>query len=55
MSKIKIDIVWFATRLSVPSYIFSVLLTLLCATVVDYIFHHKLQKINMAEALKSVE
>lgn len=55
MSKIKIDIVWFATRLSVPSYIFSVVLTLLCAVVVNYIFHHKLEKINMAEALKSVE
>jgi len=55
MSKIKIDIVWFATRLSVPSYIFSVLLTLLCAAVVNYIFHHKLERINMAEALKSVE
>lgn len=55
MSKIKIDIVWFATRLSIPSYLLSVVLTLLCAAVVNYIFHHKLQKINMAEALKSVE
>ena len=55
MEHIKIDMVWFKTRLTVPSYIWSVLLTLLCAAVVDFIFHHKLQKINMAEALKSVE
>ena len=55
MSKIKIDMVWFATRLSVPSYIYAVVLTLLCAAVVDFIFHKKLDTINMAEALKSVE
>ena len=55
MSKIKIDIVWFSTRLSVLSYIFSVILTLLCAVIVNLIFHRKLKKINMAEALKAVE
>lgn len=55
MSRIKIDMVWFQTRLSVPSYLYAVALTLLCAAVVDYIFHRKLDQINMAEALKSVE
>jgi putative ABC transport system permease protein len=55
MDHIKIDIVWFKTQASLLSYIWSVLLTLLCAALVDFIFHHKLQKINMAEALKSVE
>ena len=55
MSKIKIDIVWFSTRLSVWSYIFSVILTLLCAVFVNLIFHKKLKTINMAEALKAVE
>ncbi len=55
MMNIKIDMVWFKTRATAPSYIYSVLLTILCALVVDFIFHHKLQKINMAEALKSVE
>jgi putative ABC transport system permease protein len=55
MMNIKIDMVWFKTRLIFPSYIYSVLLTLLCAAVVDLVFHYKLQKINMAEALKSVE
>ena len=55
MSKIKIDMVWFSTRLSVGSYIFSVILTLLCAVIVNLIFHRKLKQINMAEALKAVE
>ncbi len=55
MMNIKIDMVWFKTRLVFPSYIYSVLLTLLCAVLVDLLFHFKLQKINMAEALKSVE
>ncbi len=55
MMHIKVDMVWFSTRLTVPSYIYSVILTLLCATVVDFIFYHLLEKINMAEALKSVE
>ncbi len=55
MSKIKIDMVWFSTRLSIFSYIFSVILTLLCAVFVNLIFHKKLKAVNMAEALKAVE
>jgi putative ABC transport system permease protein len=55
MSQIKIDMVWFTARLSVPSYIFGVLLTLLSAVLVDFLLYFKLEKINMAEALKSVE
>ncbi len=55
MDHIKIDMVWFKTALTIPSYLYSVLLTLLCAAIVDFIFHNKLEKINMAEALKSVE
>lgn len=55
MDNIKVDMVWFKTRLVFPSYIYAVILTLLCALFVDLIFHKKLDKINMAEALKSVE
>ena len=55
MENIKIDMVWFKTRLTFPSYIYAMVLTLLCALLVDLIFHRKLDKINMAEALKSVE
>lgn len=55
MSNIKIDMVWFKTVVEVPSYLWSALLTLMSAIIVDVIFYFKLDKINMAEALKSVE
>ncbi len=55
MSQIKIDMVWFKAIVMAPSYIWSAVLTLFAAVAVDFIFYFKLQKINMAEALKSVE
>ncbi len=55
MSQIKIDMVWFKAMVMPPSYGWAIALTLLAAIVVDFIFYFKLQKINMAEALKSVE
>ena len=55
MSQIKIDMVWFKTVLTGTSSILAVVLTLLAAIAVTFIFYFKLEKINMAEALKSVE
>lgn len=55
MSQIKIDMVWFKALVEMDSYLWSIALTLLSAIVVDFIFYFKLEKINMAEALKSVE
>lgn len=55
MSQIKINMVWFIDRALPISYILSVVMTLLMAVVVDFVFYFKLDKINMAEALKSVE
>ncbi len=55
MSQIKVDMVWMEARLSLESYGWSLLLTMLSAIVVDFILYFKLEKINMAEALKSVE
>jgi len=55
MSQIKIDMVWFKAMIMPASYWLSIFLTLLSAIVVDFIFYFKLEKINMAEALKSVE
>ncbi len=55
MSQIKIDMVWFKALIEPVSYVWSIVLTLLSAVVVDFIFYFKLEKINMAEALKSVE
>ena len=55
MSQIKIDIVWFKALVTPQSYVWAIMLTMLSACLVDLIFYFKLEKINMAEALKSVE
>lgn len=55
MSQIKIDMVWFTVLTEPISYLWSLGLTLLSAVVVDFVFYFRLDKINMAEALKSVE
>jgi putative ABC transport system permease protein len=55
MSQIKIDMVWFKALVMPVSYVISIVLTMLAACIVDFIFYFKLEKINMAEALKSVE
>ena len=55
MSQIKIDMVWFTDRLKPMSYVWAVVLTMVCACIVDFFLYFKLEKINMAEALKSVE
>ena len=55
MQQIKIDMVWFKAIVMTPSYVWSVVLTMLSACVVNFVFYFKLDKINMAEALKSVE
>ena len=55
MSQIRIDMVWFKALAMPASYVISVVLTMVAACIVDFIFYFKLEKINMAEALKSVE
>ena len=55
MSQIKIDMVWFKALVTPMSYVISITLTILAAVIVDFVFYFKLDKINMAEALKSVE
>lgn len=55
MGQIQVDMVWFQARLLPVSFLLSILLTLLATCAVDLIFFFRLQKINMAEALKSVE
>jgi putative ABC transport system permease protein len=55
MSKIQVDMVWMPARLQPVSYVWAVVLTMLSACIVDFILYFKLEKINMAEALKSVE
>lgn len=55
MSQIKIDMVWFQSRVTPLSLALSVLVTILMACLVDFLLYFKLERINMAEALKSVE
>ncbi len=55
ISEIQIDMVWFHARFTPLSGILSVVLTMLAACLVDFLLYFKLEKINMAEALKSVE
>ena len=55
MSQIKIDMVWFKALVMPKSYVLSFVLTIVSAIIVDFVFYFKLQSINMAEALKSVE
>lgn len=55
MSQIKIDLVAFQSRITFLSYIIGVAATFLFTLIVDLIMRKKLKKINMAEALKSIE
>lgn len=55
IGQIKIDLIWLEPRLTTASYILSILLTLIMTVLVVFVFYFRLEKINMAEALKSVE
>ena len=55
MSQIRIDMVYFKALVMPMSYVLSLVMTVFAACVVCFIFYFKLEKINMAEALKSVE
>lgn len=55
MTCIKVDMMHFPMRILLPSYLYSIVLTFLFAIIVAVFMYFKLQKINMAEALKSVE
>lgn len=55
MSQVKIDMLWIESIAGPVSYLLSFVMTILSAVVVDFIFYFVLDKINMAEALKSVE
>lgn len=55
MTEIKVDMVAFAIRIKPISYIYSIILTFVFAWIVNRIMTFKLEKINMAESLKSVD
>ncbi len=55
MHEIRVDMVWFVPTLKLPSIVLGAVLTMLAACLVDFLLYFKLERINMAEALKSVE
>ena len=55
MSYVRIDMVWFGNVINRQSFVISAVLTIAAALIVDFIMYFQLEKINMAEALKSVE
>ena len=55
MSFVRIDMVWFDSVIHPVSYLLAALLTVVAAFAVDFVMYFQLEKINMAEALKSVE
>ena len=55
MTQIKIDLMHFDIRIAGLSYAFAFCLTLVFAAVVNFVMFFKLEKINMAESLKSIE
>jgi putative ABC transport system permease protein len=55
MGKIRIDLMYFQPRILPVSYLWALLFTFLFAVIVDFFMYFKLERINMAEALKSNE
>jgi len=55
MGYVRIDMVWFGNHIAWTSYLLSAVLTIVAALIVDFVMYFQLEKINMAEALKSVE
>ena len=55
VDRIRINMVWFQPNAKPMSYVLAAVITVVSALIVDFIFYFKLDKINMAEALKSVE
>ena len=55
ISQIKIDLVTFNIRILPISYVLAVALTLAFAGLVNFLMYFKTERINMAEALKSIE
>ena len=55
MAQIRIDMMHFETRIAPLSYLLALAFTFLFAIIVNIVMYFKLERINMAEALKSIE
>ena len=55
ITTVEVDAVMFGRTINFISYVWSVILVTLFALSVNFVMYFKLRKINMVEALKSVE
>ena len=55
MGQIQIDLLSFDVHIELASYLIAVALTFLFALIVNFAMYFRLEKINMAESLKSIE
>ena len=55
MEQIKVDLIHFELRLAPVSYLWSIFFTFLFVAIVDLFMYFRLERIHMAEALKSAE
>ena len=55
MAQRAMDMVTYQVRIAPQSYVFSLVFVLAFSTVVNLIMRAKIEKINMAESLKSAE
>ena len=55
MSEIQVDLLSFDIHIQPTSYLIAVLMTIGFALIVNFAMYFKLDKINMAESLKSIE
>lgn len=55
MYNIKIDMVYFKTYIAPMSFVWGIVMTFVFAMIVNFFMYFKLNKINMAESLKSIE
>ena len=55
MSQIQVDMVSFNVHVGMKSFVVSMIYTFLFAVLVDLVMIRKLEKINMAESMKSIE
>ena len=55
MGEIQVDLMSFDLRIAPLSFVIAIALTFVFSFIVDFVMYFKLERINMAEALKSIE
>ena len=55
MTTVEMENIMFGLKLELKSYIFSILLTLIFAILVNLAMYYKLKNVEMVESLKSVD